>query len=284
MHTQTDLAQDRTSLSVANSISSNSSKAIQFGGKKKKKKKDDDWRTGSLDKEFDTVKSDPKKNQLHGLTVDTGHHKMAKSKLKKVYPHLDAGDRKDLGVEGKKGLQSLRSNLTLGTNSAHRSEDPGDKFDGNFEASGALTPRSKHLKKADEEFDKGELSGMTGGIGAGLGIAGGLTLAGAGIGAAAKITGATLMATAGAPLALTALGVGAIGGGLLGYMMGSKKEKTSKQSKDAIVGHIKSAEKAHRKKGLTDKLDTDLSMWEPSGGGKVKKRTGSPKKESKKNK
>jgi len=116
-------------------------------------KKNDKWRNAAIDGEL--------KGASGHLTVghpavaaDSGHHKLAKSKLKRLYVSLTDDHKATLGVKGEKDLLSLRSNITLGPNSSLRSDDPGDGFDANFVA-GAMTPRSAHLARANGELDGG---------------------------------------------------------------------------------------------------------------------------------
>lgn len=234
---------------------------VQLGKKNKKK---DDWRTVSIDKEIRAAAAGP---QAHGHVADTGHHKMAKSKLKKVYPLLTLADKAQLGIDGVKGLQSLRSNITLGPNSALRSDDPGDGFDPNYaHAGGAMTPRSTRLQVADQEFDRGKLSRETGVSGAvkGGGV-GGLITAGLAAGGSALYYGASLAAVASAPVALAGL-AGLAAGAYFGYRWGSKKEQESTASKNVIVNELVTAEGLHQ-----GGLDTNLGHWRPVVGGKVEK-------------
>lgn len=224
--------------------------------------KKDTWRTGARDGQIKAAKTVVPGGR--GIHADTGHHKMAKSKLKKLYLHLDAGDKTALGIDGPKGLMSLPSNLTFGPNSANRSDDPGSRFDANYTGvGGPMTPRSANLHAADQEFDRGKLSHLTGakgGFGAGA-LATGL-IAGAGY-----MAGAT-MATLTAPV-LTAAAAGIGASALLGYWYGSKKKRESDTSKGVITGNILAAEGIHGARGF----DTDLGIWRNSAiPGKVEKR------------
>lgn len=221
-----------------------------------KNKKKDNWRTGKIDSELKKAKT---VMPTTAVDADTGHHKLAKSKLKKLYPHLSATDKKALSIDGVKGLMSLPSNLTFGPNSSERSDDPGSDFDANYNSSGVMTPRSSRLRNADQELDKGKLSKVNGtnaAVGGGLalgGVLGGLGYLGAGI---VGLASAPLLAAG----AAAAVGVGV--GSYLGYKWGNKKKKESDTSKKVILSEIGKAQALHGAKGL----DPDLSMWQHHGG------------------
>lgn len=129
----------------------NTNNIIQFGKQK--------WRTKSVDRE---IKAYSGKRTSKGHVIDTGHHKLSKSKLKTFYNLLTSEKRtklhKLLAIDGLKGLQSLRSNLALGMNSDKREDDPGDGFDANTFSDGTMTPRSSELKAAEGTIDKGGLT------------------------------------------------------------------------------------------------------------------------------
>lgn len=238
---------------------------IQLGKKKEK------WRNAAIDGELKSASGHLTVGHT-AETADSGHHKLAKSKLKKLYPSLTDGDKTTLGVKGEKDLLSLRSNITLGPNSSLRSEDPGDGFDANFDAGGAMTPRSAHLARADRALDGGEFKdthvreGVESGTRWGA-VAGGL----AGLANWALPPVAALLGIAAAPVVAGAglLAAGAMTGALGGSLVGYYRQRKNDQRKQRAVDEIAKAEKAHPPGNV---LDKDLSMWQQDHKKKFSKR------------
>lgn len=108
-----------------------------------KRKKGNAWRTGKADKEFKEVAAKDKDG------FDTGHHKLAKSKIQWLYDLLSQKQKTNLiarldlpSNSGVNALKSLYSNLTFGPGSGDRDEDPGRKLDPNHHTARPALVRS----------------------------------------------------------------------------------------------------------------------------------------------
>ncbi len=109
-----------------------------------------DWRTGPLDREIHSARDEL------GAVYDTGHHKLAKSKLSGMWDKLDYDQKRELrqrldlhpGGEAR-SVMSLGSNVVLGPQSGLREEDPNRAVDPTLDASGEMTPRSRIYSQLD---------------------------------------------------------------------------------------------------------------------------------------
>ena len=113
--------------------------------KTEKKEKGTIWKTKTLEKEFQ------KNKEILGRHYDTGHHKLPKSDVGKLYGWMTADQaaraksQLDVAQTGEaSSFKSLGSNLAVGPNSGVRDKDPGNKaVDSNKDKSGKSTPRSE---------------------------------------------------------------------------------------------------------------------------------------------
>ena len=123
-----------------------------------RRRKGGDWRTGAVNKEFKKAAEQDKDG------FDTGHHKLAKSKIEWLYNLLSKQQKADLrerldlpSSSGINALKSLYSNLTFGPGSGDRDDDPKRELDPNHHSpkptlKRTMTPRSLQYKELDDDI------------------------------------------------------------------------------------------------------------------------------------
>lgn len=121
-----------------------------------------DWRTNAINTEFQSAKTS---------TMDSGHHKISKTKLENFYQALSPSDKLKITTiqnptatapMGGKGVKSLGSLIKFGPNSGKIIGDPGDNPDPTYDSSGNMTPRSKEWIEVGDIVEAAKLRGYSG--------------------------------------------------------------------------------------------------------------------------